>query len=142
MPRYRENNRIVLPIKNIGMGPALNITVWIVQLDEQGTPRDKQGNSLDKQTNPAEAEGKMGWFDSPLLGLGVQEMTTVMVYIPGLTTLPNFGLALTYVDVAGKAWITRADYIARGDGSYVGMSIEEAKPEAGAPPVRRAVQTA
>ena len=86
-PRYKENQRLVVPI-NIGSGPALNITVFVASLDTEG--KRAQGDH---------------WHTARVLGLGVSEMTPVTVYIRGLLALPSFGLALSYVDVAGKTWI-------------------------------------
>jgi hypothetical protein len=106
-PRYQENNRIVVPIKNIGEGPALNIIV---------------------------AVGPPSWVDEPapiddvqwirVVGLGVSESAQVAVYVQGLTELADFSLALTYVDVAGKTWRTSADYHLREGGIYDRISIK------------------
>jgi hypothetical protein len=104
-PRYKENNRVVVPIKNIGSGPALNISVNLALLDDTG---DEQGDMM-HQTN--------------IVGLGVSEMTPVEVFVPA-REMPNFRLRAQYADVAGKTWQTSADYFKREDGVYVGMSID------------------
>ncbi len=68
-PRYKENNRIVVPIKNIGMGPALNITVWIAPTDPF-QPQDRD---------------ELSWHVSPRVqGLGAMEMYTAVVVVTGL----------------------------------------------------------
>ena len=105
-----EGNRLTLPIKNIGSGPALAVTVHVTAF------------------NAPEVEDR----PTTLVGLGVSEMTTVTVTVPGLgKNLGSFKLWMTYVDVAEKMWITRADYAYRRHigGVYVNLSIEETKTE-------------
>jgi hypothetical protein len=108
-PYYREHNRVMVPIKNIGSGPALNIDVFLVPLE---------GMDLPTQTDPPHFPA------TRLLGLGTSELTTVIVEVPEMTELTDFAVTLDYVDVAGKRWRTNADYNAVGDGAYEAMSIE------------------
>src|SRR5205823_3802819 len=105
-PTFMESSRIVVPIKNIGSGPALNIAVSI-------TPRNPAGEFT-------EASGDAR-HTTTLLGLGVAELTAVAVYIPNLGALPGFDLWVTYSDVAVKPWTTAARYVDQDGGRYTGM---------------------
>jgi hypothetical protein len=108
-PRYQERERVVLPIKNIGSGPALNIMLSLAPLPAN---------------EPAGDRDALRWSTTRILGLGVMEILWVTVRVPDVTEVPDFALSLVYMDVAEKVWKTEADYIALGDGEYGGMSID------------------
>jgi hypothetical protein len=117
-PRYKENYRIVIPIKNIGSGPALNVSVNVTPLDDVGEP----------MYDPEDELGDV-WYQTNIVGLGVSEMTPVEASVP-TQQLTNFRLSVYYADVAGKGWRTSADYFERQGGVYVGMRIDPvARPE-------------
>jgi hypothetical protein len=40
-PYYLQNNRLVVPIKNIGSGPALNISVNVTPVNDEGSSRPR-----------------------------------------------------------------------------------------------------
>lgn len=108
-PAYRENNRLLLPIKNIGSGPALNTIAWVTPLNDAGERSEFWGDQN---------------FTATVLGLGVMELAAVVIGIPSMSALPSFHVRLTYADVAGKKWTTSADYLNRDDGLYVDMSVD------------------
>jgi hypothetical protein len=89
-PIALERDRLVLPIKNIGSGPALDITVSVLPVTPSGTVFS------------------WGTVDATLVGLAVSEMFPVTLRIPGLTQLtsvPSFELTVRYLDGAGKPWL-------------------------------------
>lgn len=107
-PYYLENNRLVVPIKNIGLGPALNISVDVTPVNDDGQQSAAWG---DKN------------YTIVVLGVGVGEIIPAVVPIPGLSDVPSFGLRVMYHDVAKKPWVTLAKYYALAGGSYASMSI-------------------
>jgi hypothetical protein len=107
-PYYLQNNRLVVPIKNIGSGPALNISVDVTPVNDDGQQSTAWG---DKN------------YTLVVSGLGVGEVIPAVVPIPGLGDVPSFRLRVMYTDVAQKAWVTLANYYNLGGGSYASVSI-------------------
>jgi hypothetical protein len=107
-PYYLQNNRLVVPIKNIGSGPALNISVNVTPVNDEGQQSAAWG-------------GKD--YTIVVLGLGVGEVIPAVVPIPGLGDVPSFVLRVMYDDVAEKTWVTLAKYYDLAGGSYASMSI-------------------
>jgi hypothetical protein len=102
-PYVPKPGLLVVPIMNIGLGPALCLESTIEGLD------------------PAD-----GWNERQRLGevtgIGVSEVISLEIAIHDLSEVPDFNLTLTYDGVAGKGWTTVADWIA-GDGRYEGLAI-------------------
>jgi len=99
----------VVPITNIGSGPALDIEVSV-------TPRNDAG------------EFSEAWGDrkhtGTVVGVGVSDVMPVAIYVPNLGDVPSFDLWVTYTDVAEKRWVTSAKYLVRTDGGkYTKLSI-------------------
>jgi hypothetical protein len=94
---------LVVPIMNIGLGPALCLESTIEGLD----PGD-------------------GWSECQRLGevtgIGVSEVVSLEIAVEDLSHVPNFNLTLTYEGVAGKGWRSVAGWIAR-DARYEGLAI-------------------
>ena len=106
-PYVPETGLLVVPIMNIGLGPALCLGSTIVGLNS--------GN------------GRSGaWSDRQPLGevtgIGVSEVIDLEIAIHDLSDVPGFKLTLTYDDVAGKGWLTVARWIA-DHGRYEGLAI-------------------
>jgi len=100
---------IVLPLRNIGSGPALNVEIAV-------TPRNAAG------------QRSQAWGDARhttwLVGLGLGEDAAVVIPIGKLGDLPSFDIWIDYTDVAKKPWQTFAKFLARDEGgAYRGMSI-------------------
>ena len=88
---------IVVPIQNVGSGPALHLEARIDQwLTESG---EWSQHGPGPQT-PAAATG---------LGVGI--LAPLEIKLHGVRGVSGFWLTLTYEDVAGKGWITKARYI-------------------------------
>ncbi len=99
-PYFVESHRLVVPVKNIGVGAALKIQVEVTPRNDAGDRSDAWGSDRHVGT---------------LVGLGVSEIAAAMIEIPRLADLPNFDVWLTYEDVAGKAWVSSAKYL-KSDG--------------------------
>jgi hypothetical protein len=105
-PFHIETDRVGVPITNIGSGPGLNVEVIL-------TPR----NGSDLWANRT--------FSKTVVGIGVRNMTSVVVYVPGLGgDTPDFDLLIRYADVAGKKWVTSATYLRTDGGHYTSLSID------------------
>jgi hypothetical protein len=107
-PYYLQSNRLVVPIKNIGSGPALNISLNVTPVKAEG-----------QQSAPWDGKD----YTIVVLGLGVGEAIPAIVPIPGLGGVPSFLLRVMYSDVAEKAWVTSSKYFDLGGGSYAHVSI-------------------
>jgi hypothetical protein len=109
-PSVPTATQLVVPIKNIGSGPALDILVSVTPRDDAGEFSDALGDRKHTGT---------------VVGVGVSELMPVVVGIPGLGGRPSFDIWLTYSDVAGKQWVTTAKYLgAAGGGQYSDLAIE------------------
>jgi phosphotransferase system HPr-like phosphotransfer protein len=96
-PYVPEPGLLVIPIMNIGLGPALCLESIIEGLDSVG---GWSGASSGRQP--------LGG----LTGIGVSGVISLEVAIHDLSDVPGFKLTLTYDDVAGKGWRTVARWIA------------------------------
>jgi hypothetical protein len=96
-PKPVKDEALMVPIENIGSGPALHLEARIVQwLTESG---EWSQHGPGPQT-PASAAG---------LGVGV--VMPLEIKLHGIRGVSGFWLTLTYSDVAGKGWITKARYV-------------------------------
>jgi hypothetical protein len=103
------NHNIVIPIKNIGAGPALDIEVSVTPRNDAGEFSDAWGDRR---------------YNATFVGIGIGEVTPVVIHLSQLGDLPSFDLWVTYRDVAGKRWLTAAKYLARTEhGKYTELSI-------------------
>jgi hypothetical protein len=102
MPVYQGHGELLVPVENIGSGPALDLHLFV-------TPRDENGG-----VSPAWGEVKHTGAAS---GLGASKITPVAVRAWGLGALTSFDVWVTYSDLAGKEWVTSAKYLASEEGS-------------------------
>jgi hypothetical protein len=95
-PFYLGEGRLAVPIENIGTGPALRVEASVQMLNPDGGPTGVGTGGIE-----------------PAVLSGIRASGTVMpiIRINGLADVPGFWLTLTYDDVAGKGWITKARYI-------------------------------
>jgi hypothetical protein len=110
-PHQAKQGHIIVPIENIGSGPALDIEVVV-------TPRDDEGNQ-------SEAWGDRKYVGK-LPGLGAGASKEVNVEIEGLGDLPSLDVWITYSDVAQKEWVTVARWSRPHDG-YDDLSVNTLK---------------
>lgn len=92
--------RLLIPIENIGTGPAIRL--------EADVALDSSEESSVRSLPAVRADGRL------FLEFAIGPRSR-------LTGIPNYWLTVTYEDVAGKDWITRAHY------SAVGERYEEVK---------------
>jgi hypothetical protein len=106
-PHVPEPGLLVVPIMNIGLGPALCLESTIEGLDSAG---GRSGAWSDRQP--------LG----QVTGIGVSEVMSLEIAIQDLSDVPGFTLTLTYDDVAGRGWRTVAGWIAE-HGRYERLAI-------------------
>jgi hypothetical protein len=102
MPVYQGHGELLVPIENIGSGPALDLHLFV-------TPRDENG-----AVSPAWGEVR---HIGAAAGLAVSKTTPVEVRAWGLGGLTSFDVWVSYFDLAGKEWVTSAKYLASEEGS-------------------------
>lgn len=95
---YSADNALVIPIDNIGPGPALEIRGEVELLDVEGQPSTNRGAALRSIT--AEA----------LAGAAPRPPADLRFRAPGWQEGASLRLTLHYRDVAGKQWRTTARF--------------------------------
>jgi hypothetical protein len=95
-PRVYEAGRLLVPIENIGSGPALRIEATVRLLDEAGDPSLAPSGPV----TPAY-----------VAGLGQSMVLPLDIAAHGWQIGVCFELTLLYEDVAGKRWRTVGSYI-------------------------------
>lgn len=96
-PLFLGEGQLAVPIENVGTGPALRVEASVQMLNPEGGPT---------------AVGTGGMEPAVLAGIKAAGSVAPVIKIGGLAEVPGFWLTLTYEDVAGKGWITKARYIA------------------------------
>jgi hypothetical protein len=105
-------NALMVPIKNIGAGPALRVLASVTLLD---------------------AEGRQSAADTTLRSsreiAGIEVGAIVPLWIDGThwTTSASFAIEVTYSDVAGQNWHTEACYL-NEQRAYDGLDIKRQMP--------------
>jgi hypothetical protein len=107
-PCVFEAGVLILPVKNIGSGPALRLEAWVRRLDEMG--------NLWREPFEPQTPGMVA-------GLGKDQVIHIEIHTRGWEERWKFELTLVYEDVAGKGWVTVGRYIAERR-RYMGVSIE------------------
>jgi hypothetical protein len=102
-----DGDVLVVPIRNIGAGPALDVEIAVTTLNDAGEFSHAAGPSS----------------TDTLTGIGVADPVAFEIRIPNLGGLPSFAARLTYYDVARRRWVTTAKYLARRGGKYVDLDI-------------------
>jgi hypothetical protein len=95
-PAVPGESQLTVPIENIGTGPALRVEATVELLNDEGGPS---------------AAGTGGMTLALLTGVKASGSVVPLIRVHGLAGLTSFWLTLTYEDVAGKGWITKARYI-------------------------------
>jgi hypothetical protein len=95
-PHLLGNGTFYLPVRNVGMGPALDVVAEVTFGDQYGNP-SAHGIASGAQARATGISHDEPWF--------VIEFAQVPV-----TDDIGFQVALTYRDVAGKGWITTGRY--------------------------------
>ncbi len=116
-PHLPEPGLLVVPIMNIGLGPALSLESTIEALE------------------PAEAASEAWSEQQPLgevTGICVSEVISLETAIDELGEVPSFKLTLTYHDVVGREWRTVAGWISDRR-RYEGMAIRSSWPNTNDP---------
>lgn len=114
-PCVIESGMLVVPVQNIGAGPALNVVAGMERLQDDGGPWT---GAIDHQT--------------PGLATGISPGAPVHIEIlaHGWEERWSFRLTVTYEDIAGKRWATVGDYIG-GSRQYKHVAVEaEGAPDA------------
>ena len=112
-PYVPESGLLVVPIMNIGLGPALYLESTIEPLEHRnGTANGSDSPALLGGPQPLRV----------VTGVGASGVIRMEVAIPGIEQAPDFKLTLTYGDVAGKKWRTFARWIAER-GRYEALAI-------------------
>lgn len=112
-PSVMESGKLVVPVQNIGAGPALNVVASIERLDDDGGP---WRGAIEQQ--------KRGRATGISSGASVH----IEVFYHGWEERRSFRLTLAYEDLAGKRWATVGDYIG-GSRRFEGLAINEAERE-------------
>ena len=94
-PYAPAGGRLVVPVENVGSGPALGLEASVGLLDDYGEPLDDAGRQ-----RPATAAA-----------LGKDRSMLLEIRAPGAGATPSFELTLTYFDVAGRRWVTVGRWI-------------------------------
>jgi hypothetical protein len=111
-PRFSvDEGGVVIPVQNIGAGPALDLTVAAAARSEEGKHTREWGDK---------------WPTDGIPGLGVSQVAPALLRVGGADrTLPSFDVYMAYSDVAGKRWVTTAIYETRwGLNRYLAVSIK------------------
>jgi len=102
-PYVSSPGLLVVPMMNIGLGPALCLESAIEGLGPVN-----------------------GWSErrplGEVTGIGVAEVISLEIAIQDLSDIPDFNLTLTYDGVTGKGWRTVACWLA-GEARYDGLAI-------------------
>lgn len=110
-PFTAEPGKLVVPVQNIGAGPALNVVASIERLQDDGGP---WSSAIEHQT-PGKATGI-----SPGAPVHIE------VFYHGWEQHWSFRLTVAYEDLAGKRWATVGDYIG-GSARFEGVAVKEAE---------------
>lgn len=116
-PHVPEPGLLVVPIMNIGLGPALCLESTI-ELSLESTIAGH--NSAGGRSGAGSRQQPLG----VVTGVGASEVMSLEIALDDLSDVPGFTLTLTYDDVAGKGWRTVARWIA-DRGRYEGVAIRD-----------------
>lgn len=108
-PKLLQTGQLVVPVENIGSGPALNLEATMTYYDDNGPSSTERG----PQTPAAVA------------GLGVSVFAPLYLDAEGWNG--DFLLSIQYDDVAGKTWLTQSRFL-RGAKRYANISIASGPP--------------
>jgi hypothetical protein len=107
-PTVPATGLLVVPVENIGSGPALRVRVQLWPYDIK--------------------EWYGGWNSQKSVGtvptaIGVaQGVTPLEIELPNLSDVPRFRIDVSYTDVAGKEWWTYAEWVPTNN-RYEGLNL-------------------
>jgi hypothetical protein len=107
-PCVVESGVLVVPVQNIGSGPALRIVASVERLNDDGSVWDM--GAIEPQT------------PGTVAGLGQDQTVPIEIRAHGWEERWNFQLRLVYEDVADKRWSTVGRYLA-ATGQYQDVTI-------------------
>jgi hypothetical protein len=96
-PQVMRDGKLLVPVENVGPGPALNVEAWASLLDEAGQP--STGSS-----------GRQ--LSARVAGIGPNANSPLLIQVHNWTGTPNFALRIEYNDVAANGWCTDALFVA------------------------------
>lgn len=108
-PRLSSKGLLLLPLENIGTGPALDVRVGI-------TGRDPDG-SYGAELGELEHSGYV-------FAIGAKALAGIPVAFVGRASpsvIPSFDVLVTYKDLAGQTWKTSAQYVSGGIDGTIGF---------------------
>jgi hypothetical protein len=110
-----EQSSIYVPIKNIGVGPALDVRLILVGRNPDGSYSDEWGDRT---------------YQGYVYAIGARDLAAARVHVddPNVSYAPSFDVSILYKDLAGNSWMTEGKYRRGGDdgvaGNYVEPSVE------------------
>jgi hypothetical protein len=109
VPRVADGRLLIVPVENIGTGPALRLQARAALLDATGAPSSVPAGPQ----RPAVSAG-----------LGVGCFTPLEIEVEGWPAGASFELTVVYEDVARKRWRMRGNWI-NADHRYMDVQIED-----------------
>jgi hypothetical protein len=99
VPIFVNAGVLIVPVRNIGSGPALDIEAWIELLSDEDLPA----------AVPQQRRARH-------VGIGVSQLVPLEIRLSGWgtsisTPVPSLAVHLAYDDVGGKSWRTSAIYL-------------------------------
>jgi hypothetical protein len=110
-PCVMESGKLIVPVQNIGAGPALNVVASIERLEDDGGP----WRGANEQQTPGKATG-----------ISPGSPVHIEVLYHGWEERWSFRLTVAYEDLAGKRWATVGDYIGESQ-RFEGVVVNEAE---------------
>ncbi len=107
-PCVAEPGKLVVPVQNIGAGPALNVVASIERLQDD----DESWGGATEQQRP----GKVA-------GISPGAPVHIEILYHGWEQRWSFRLTVAYEDLAGKRWATVGDYIG-GSRRFESVTVE------------------
>ena len=106
---------MVVPVENIGSGPALNVSASVT---EWVASHNIYTNVRASEQTPGVTAG-LGAGSTVQLEIHIQVPKTPDIFANGS---PGFVLRITYRDVSGKEWVTATTWAPAGD-RYAGSAV-------------------
>jgi hypothetical protein len=98
-PKLAGGGLLIIPVENIGAGPALHLEASVAPLDSTG------------RASPTVSERHAA---NRIAGVAKGSFVALEIVVPGWTAGTGFALEVTYEDVAAARWRTQAQWKADG----------------------------
>jgi hypothetical protein len=109
-PRLNDGKLLIVPLENIGPGPALNVCGYAMRLD-----------AADVRPRPVEqAKGQ-----AKVVGVAQGSFFPLEIEVPAWPSNASFELSIVYEDVVGNGWNTRGKWDGEGR-TWADVDIEPA----------------